>query len=1292
MLLSSGLVTAQESTPTPEPTLTPAWTETPTEAPTLTPTELPTLTETPLPSPTFTEAPTLTPVDAAATVTATLPAEVTATATAESTLQPTATVNAIPTEPPLTLLVSETFDSGSLALWLPGPGWGLIPNEAGQALLTTTDAPLSLNQTNLSEAAVQARVRWTTGTVWLSLNQTASGSYEAALSADGTVQLLRAGQVLGTAQVSAQTPGQWRTLRLSAIGNLLRVSVDGAEVILAFEPSPLPAGSLTLRGTGLDAVGLTVDDVQVWLAAAALPATVTPEPTATVAPTATATPVTLPLVYSTTFDNFVPPANMLMDGWNVLPTPDGSVLTTATQFSMVSLFNTHASDAAAHIRFQLSYGAIQMQLRYSEMGSYVAKVFADGRVQLLRDIALVASAQVTPLSGSWNTLDLVTMGNTVEVRINGVTLINFQDPQPLPAGGSAIASWQTGESSVFVDDLQYWATEVLGEASASMGESESLMALESSPMMAMSASSSASTEPLTFTFPPNSALSVGLYSSGAFTSVTGPAPGREAYTYYHHAHRDQYTPYDIEGYIGMREHFSLGRPFWAPNGQYIAFPCHFRINENEPLQNDTCIGVLDLSRTNEVPRANQGPTGRLEYLEYGRLKILGRLQIGAQTVTWSPGSDALAYVVKPYDPNDTDQIFKVDLSIQNGQLTYGQAQVLFDAASLPSGGRIESVPDWRSNNILYFGVNTYAGGGTFSENGTSSGAYALTVLTNQVTQVFSLAAMQQFATANGLPNFWSLTENARYPGFAVSTGGKIALNFGFIAGGSIYSPIGYIFRVIIFDSASGQFHLHTRYATNAKWDPTAERYVVAEGNATQLLYENPQLQVIDVSSGFPGTRYLVKAVFGEYGFLSHRRGWGGYAWVSPAPWVLPHPPVSTPTSTPIVGDSCPVLRDIYQNAEFDINEGFHPAFSQYLVNPETSSIVRIDCLRLYKDIIIAAVFHELSEDTYWSMDELDILNGRTYRWLTFGNDSRVIPSDGSEIEPFNNISGNVRYMYVRSILNGMLDSYATVNSDPMRYFAKNYNSTVSIGWIGGTLCQPYQLVSLRGLPNSCLHRQWYTDEVGPAIQESYPEAFVSLSTIVDNAIVDEIMNVADPTQGAFNAKPTNRRWNNNRPNATEQPYVFSTVVGQVVQLLWTTVNGEFYPSGIWNGELIPVQNINGSCPVVSETLSQAYSRHLRESYGNTVFTSLLNGEPVTQFSRNNVKFGMDLQSIHIHALRIEEAYDANSNQDIVVAMTWFTFRFELPEQANQGLFTSPVTGSEFMPRIDGDIVQPIGCN
>jgi hypothetical protein len=163
--------------------------------------------------------------------------------------------------------------------------------------------------------------------------------------------------------------------------------------------------------------------------------------------------------------------------------------------------------------------------------------------------------------------------------------------------------------------------------------------------------------------------------------------------------------------------------------------------------------------------------------------------------------------------------------------------------------------------------------------------------TNQVTQVFSLATFQSFATQNNLPNYWSNSSNTRYPGFAVSNGGKIALNFAFLVRSPISGLNIWVVRLILFDPTTGQFHLHAQYASRVEWDPMAERYIVTEAASVDPIANGFASRVVDLSNGFPGTRYTLNDLPGSYSINDNTRLSGGYSWASPAPWVLPHPQV-----------------------------------------------------------------------------------------------------------------------------------------------------------------------------------------------------------------------------------------------------------------------------------------------------------------------------------------------------------------------------------------------------------------
>lgn len=267
-------------------TATASATETPSatasETPTLGPTEPATATSsaTPLDTPTLgpTEPATFTPLWTETPFpTLTLPPMLTATATLPSPFGP---------EPPLQPLLTDTFDTGALYFWTLGAGWSLIASEGGQALANPAgDEPVTFVHHTLTDLAVQLRVHFEAGMFRLSLRQSEAGAYTALLSADGQVALYRGTSVLGAALVPPNQPGQWRTLRLSAIGDLLRVQVDGVEVMAVQDAAPLLQGTFAFAGVGASG-GVVLDDVVV-VAANIMPAAT---PTFIFTPTITPTP------------------------------------------------------------------------------------------------------------------------------------------------------------------------------------------------------------------------------------------------------------------------------------------------------------------------------------------------------------------------------------------------------------------------------------------------------------------------------------------------------------------------------------------------------------------------------------------------------------------------------------------------------------------------------------------------------------------------------------------------------------------------------------------------------------------------------------------------------------------------------------------------------------------------------------------------------------------------------------------------------------------------------------------
>src|SRR5690606_28650022 len=155
-----------------------------------------------------------------------------------------------PPDPVLAGLITDTFDSGDLSNWsFKEAGWALVPHDAGRALhVFNTHAHARLIHTDRLNMAVEIAVLLNHGDARLSVRHSAAGSYTVTLKASGNVNLYRANELMASAQVAPSAPDQWRTLRLSAIQDVLRVRVDGIEVIAIRDDSMLPPGGVSLSG------------------------------------------------------------------------------------------------------------------------------------------------------------------------------------------------------------------------------------------------------------------------------------------------------------------------------------------------------------------------------------------------------------------------------------------------------------------------------------------------------------------------------------------------------------------------------------------------------------------------------------------------------------------------------------------------------------------------------------------------------------------------------------------------------------------------------------------------------------------------------------------------------------------------------------------------------------------------------------------------------------------------------------------------------------------------------------
>jgi hypothetical protein len=166
-------------------------------------------------------------------------------------------------EPALELIYSDSFDTSDLDRWHLGAGWGLMGDPGAQILqVMDSGADVTYTYNTLKDAAVQMRIRLEKGSARLSLRQSAVGRYSVVLQSTGQLALYRGDALVESAVAPVSSIDRWRQLRLSVIGGVIRVSIDGQELIHALDTAELPPGTLSfaLIGDG----EMNVDDVQIW--------------------------------------------------------------------------------------------------------------------------------------------------------------------------------------------------------------------------------------------------------------------------------------------------------------------------------------------------------------------------------------------------------------------------------------------------------------------------------------------------------------------------------------------------------------------------------------------------------------------------------------------------------------------------------------------------------------------------------------------------------------------------------------------------------------------------------------------------------------------------------------------------------------------------------------------------------------------------------------------------------------------------------------------------------------------
>jgi hypothetical protein len=448
---------------------------------------------------------TQTPAEAALTEPPTIesttvnPSEVPTEAATEvnTTVLPVPTATSLPEAPPLSPYFADNFDMGDLSAWTLGAGWALAASEGGRALqVFNSDQPVRLQQIMLFSTEAQLRFRSSMGALRLSIRQSSIGDYTAVLASDGTVAVYRLGALWQTAKTTPGQPDRWRTMRLSAINGIVRVAVDGVELLALVDDVPLPPGSIAVSATFPNLPEdadpsqniLLVDDVLVSVPTTDLPllptTTAIPEevvPTPRVMETATATPSPtheplppeppLTPVFTDNFDGGPSILWTLGQDWSYVPNEGGLALQNTVNNAPVTFANSDVLDAAVEARFQINAGAAQLSTRVSKAGQYTASLDVDGTVNLYRNETLLGFAAISSLAlNDWHTLRLSAFGEIVHVNVDSIEVITVRDPQALPPGTVMITGLASDGGTLLV--VEDFTLSIAGASLSTLPESD----------------------------------------------------------------------------------------------------------------------------------------------------------------------------------------------------------------------------------------------------------------------------------------------------------------------------------------------------------------------------------------------------------------------------------------------------------------------------------------------------------------------------------------------------------------------------------------------------------------------------------------------------------------------------------------------------------------------------------------------------------------------------------------------------------------------------------------------------
>jgi hypothetical protein len=355
-----------------------------------------------------------------------------------------------------TTLFHEDFENGATDAWQLDPGWQVQRDGDNSVLSATGHGWARMFRRNWTDYCLAARVKLIREGIHVNVRVTDKGRYFVSLDGQGITiyKQFWPGTViteLGRVDFSL-TMGEWHNVLVTAQGNSLRVTVDGAERLsLVDDNDPFEGGGIAFESVWDDESRVYCDDIDVLGAAPPGPPSI---------------PDQWAVVFQDRFESGYS-AQWDSSGLWQIATDDGNQFLRGEGHSWAMPSTQGWADCVIEARFRLVTGGYNLNFRFFSqqvsneqvmISRYILSVSMDDVVLGKQLDNVFSSLADSPgfVDPGWHVLRLVLNGPLIRIYLDNALALSFTDPEsPLLFG--ALALEPLDDSSVEFDDVVVFA-------------------------------------------------------------------------------------------------------------------------------------------------------------------------------------------------------------------------------------------------------------------------------------------------------------------------------------------------------------------------------------------------------------------------------------------------------------------------------------------------------------------------------------------------------------------------------------------------------------------------------------------------------------------------------------------------------------------------------------------------------------------------------------------------------------------------------------------------------------------